>query len=292
MSQQTYPVACDCGQVHWTPAGYAGSKFACGCGKVVEVPALSEMRKAVCRTSNSTRRTAISHTFDPELEIGSRLRRGALPVEVVCVMCREPTTNAVPVSVLCEQEQDNTLGCWWMVLLIPPLTPIGMIVLLVRSQHRMGRNVAFHLPVRMCEDCQPAVFTEDGAKAALRATPLYARLLQQYPAAVVSSAGNTTVAPGSGAMYRQSERKRLSRTLGMVAGVIMFLFLMIQGYWLVDSVGTTGIAGNRVRLAEWDGWCRFGVFIIAAAVGVLVGIGIGRVAAGIHRHFWPDPKTE
>ncbi len=286
MSQQTYPVACACGKVHWTPAGYAGSKFACHCGKAVEVPTLSELRKSVCRTPSGTRDTAVSHTFDAELDIGSRLRRGTLPVESACVMCQEPTTNAVPVSVVCERQRESAIGWLWFVLLCPPLMPIGLIILVVRSHQGTGRDVAFHLPVRVCEECQSAVFTEDGANEALRATPLYARLMQQYPETVVTSAGTTQSPPAPGAMYRQQERRLIARSVGAVAGVFTFFGAWTAGWAAVE------LALTPAQNAGWEGWIRCGVFVIAAAVGVLAGVGLARITAGVHRHFWPDPAAE
>ena len=47
MSQQTYPVACECGKEHAVTAGQAGSSLGCGCGRTVAVPAYSVLRTRV-----------------------------------------------------------------------------------------------------------------------------------------------------------------------------------------------------------------------------------------------------
>ncbi len=53
MSQQTYPVICDCGKVHEVTGGQAGSSFPCGCGKTVEVPTLGTLKRSVGQSAVS-----------------------------------------------------------------------------------------------------------------------------------------------------------------------------------------------------------------------------------------------
>jgi hypothetical protein len=175
VSQQTYPVACECSTEHRVTAGQAGSSFDCGCGRKVEVPTLGALKRSVGQSAVSA-----------DLEIEHRLKDGSLPVETECVICDTKTDETVVVGVVCEQSEVQTSGGikWWYWVFFP--LGIWFYFLLVVAQltgreRQVGREVAFRLPVRVCGGCGPQVRTGGGALNALRRSPLYARLLAKYP---------------------------------------------------------------------------------------------------------------
>lgn len=177
MSQQTYPVACECGKEHQVTGGQAGSSFPCGCGKVVEVPTLGALKRSVGQSAVSA-----------ELEIEHRLADGSLPEERNCVLCGARTPDTLMVSVECERSEVKSNFKWWYWLLFPFLL-FKLIVIFAyatRRVERHGRDVSFRLPVRVCKPCQPQMRTAADARDALFQSELYARLLAKYPHAVVS----------------------------------------------------------------------------------------------------------
>ncbi len=177
MSQQTYPVACACGTVHDVTGGQAGSSFPCGCGQAVEVPTLGALKRSVGESSVSA-----------DWEIEHRLADGSLPDEDECVLCDLPTADTLPVSVVCERSEVRSDIKWWYWLFLPLglWFVIGMLVAKLNDRKRqLGRDVAFRLPVRVCESCRPKVRTAEEARDALQQSELYARLLAKYPHAAV-----------------------------------------------------------------------------------------------------------
>lgn len=178
MSQQTYPVTCECGTVHDVTGGQAGSAFPCGCGKTVEVPTLGALKRSVGESAVSA-----------DLEIEYRLAEKSLPVEDECVLCDLPTADTLPVSVVCERSEVKSDVKWWYWVFLPlgVWFVIGMLVAKLNDRKRqLGRDVSFRLPVRVCEDCRPKVRTVADARDALRRSPLYARLLAKYPHAAIT----------------------------------------------------------------------------------------------------------
>ncbi len=178
MSQQTYPVRCECGKEHQVTGGQAGSGFECACGRRVDVPTLGVLKRSVGQSAVSA-----------DLEIEHRLKEGSLPVECDCVLCGATTGDTLSVRVECERAEAKSEFKWWYWLFLP----LGMWFLLTlfiaqvtRRDDRHGRDVHFRLPVRVCRGCRPRVRTAEEARATLGRSELYARLLAKYPHAGVT----------------------------------------------------------------------------------------------------------
>lgn len=178
MSQQTYPVVCACGLTHQVTGGQAGSSIACGCGRNVEVPTLGTLKRSVGLSAVSA-----------DWEIERRLKEGSLPLEDACVLCGAETRDTLRVGVQCERSEVKSDFKWWYWVFLP-LGPIFRWVLRYARRtdrrRRLGRDVAFRLPVRVCEECEPRVQTVEGARAAMMKSELYARLLAKYPHASIT----------------------------------------------------------------------------------------------------------
>jgi hypothetical protein len=178
MTQQTYPVACECGVVHQCPAGYAGSRFACKCGKRVEVPVLSELRAGAGQA-----------VLSPDAEIPALMAAKALPEEEDCCLCGCRTPDTLMLLATCEMPEAPSAvgqiaksGC----LLAPVLGFWGILIAAVRLQQiskaeATGRQVQLRFPLRMCQACAAEVSSWDVVRRAMRRTPVYARLLDKYP---------------------------------------------------------------------------------------------------------------
>lgn len=183
MSQQTYPVECECGKVHRCPAGYAGSRFACPCGKTVEVPVLSRLRAAKGQAALS-----------PELEIQTLNTQNALPVERDCCLCGCDTTDTLMLLAICETPEAPSMagrvaksGC-----LFPFLGLWGWIALAIALRDTsnagpIGRRVEVRFPLRMCQSCAAEVSSWDVIREAMKRTPVYRRLLRKYPECQLST---------------------------------------------------------------------------------------------------------
>jgi hypothetical protein len=286
VSQQTYPVACACGKVHQCPAGYAGSKFACPCGKVVVVPGLAELRQL-----------ALQQGVPAEHELELRIRNQSLPVETECVLCVTPTKTAVMIGIICIPLPMRPTPGWWkwvlvalwlmlfvayqatFLLLIVLVTFVSVPIFLWRRSHQkpmLGKW--FTVPVRVCTECVPRLDTRGGLSEAVNATRLYRRLLEGYPEAQLLRPGwvigTRLITPQS----RQWERGQASGWAVVLSSVAVFASLK---FGVEPWLAQTPIGGWNV-----------GTLIIAGAVSLLAGLGVGRAVGGLHRHFRPDPFLE
>ncbi len=183
VTESRYPVSCDCGHIHWVPAGGAGSVLACGCGRQVRIPSLSVLR-----------RQAGEPTTSVELRIDMMLRQGQLPEGGVCLRCGALTSKVCHAVVICERPDGGRLveGLHLLGLLLHLLHPIGILFSLFLSLHSgsvgdqpAGRIVRFRLPLPVCPDCSRNIRKSALVKA-LRQVRLYAALLEKYPHAKVS----------------------------------------------------------------------------------------------------------
>lgn len=180
MSQQTYPVKCGCGKVHQCPAGYAGTRFACPCGKAVEVPVLSKLRAA-----------AGEAVLSPDVEIPTLMAARALPLEDDCALCGCATTETLMLLATCERPSIKAKPVFWVGMFFLLFAPIGILLRLIltvaglrnaASEEPTGRDVQLRFPLRMCQSCASEVSSWDVIRDAMRRTPVYARLLDKYPA--------------------------------------------------------------------------------------------------------------
>lgn len=172
MAWQKYPVSCACGTVHEVSAGSAGSTFACECGRPVEVPSLVKLKASVGKA-------AVSADFELDQLVGT----SALPMEETCGACGAATAGVRHVNVSCERSEERQSTTWaWS-----PLALLAGAVRFVgeRTTRRLGRDVAYRLPVRVCDGCAARSWPRTEVRALLERTPLYARLFDKYPHAKV-----------------------------------------------------------------------------------------------------------
>lgn len=297
MSQQTYPVACECGMVHRVTSGSAGSALSCGCGRTVTVPEFSVLRTLVAEEATS-----------PEVELDARSRLGQLPLESECVVCDEPTCESLGITVECERPVERPtipVSATFALLLFgwAGLLVRAMIAPRMGGTQMYGDHVLFHLPMRVCRACRETLTDPERAEKAVRHTPLYARLLARYPDAVVIPLGGRPGRTYSTRSDLRSHRRRLMWLVGLLFGAVMFSVLMF-GYrtedtWDVDT-GRVFVAGwwsfDVVRLTlrpdEGSGTlktvCGVVMGVIALAGAVLTGWGAARVAGLRYRSDVPE----
>jgi hypothetical protein len=176
----SYDVRCACGKAHAVSAADAGASLRCGCGGTVEVPALHRLRTAAGEAGVS-----------PAVQIQGMLLQNELPGTRACACCHRDTDHRIRVSVVCERVitvsphasgSAALLGCFALGLaglLAGWVAKAG----LPPKQH--GTDVSFTLPVCVCEVCTLDLTHPAALRTALLNTPIYAALLQQYPAATV-----------------------------------------------------------------------------------------------------------
>ena len=128
-----------------------------------------------------------------DFELDQMIGSNALPVESTCGVCGVETPHARSVLVVCERAQEKkegrplqavALGCFFGLLL-------GWILYRMSNPNRpgraVGRDVAYRLPVRLCEGCAAGRWTVKLTRTVLDRTPLYARLLDKYPDAQIGT---------------------------------------------------------------------------------------------------------
>ena len=171
----TYPVRCDCGQVHRVAATLAGSRFTCPCGREVAVPSLSRLKAAAGETA-----------FSPDVRVEQMLNLGMLPQETRCVVCGTATSGVAHVWATCERAfvKKDPSRTWWVVALgwfFFGWLALILLLLRARDDRVHGSDVQFRLPLRVCPDCAPDLAAPGTLRDAVLAVPIYAELLDKYP---------------------------------------------------------------------------------------------------------------
>jgi hypothetical protein len=183
-------VPCECGEDVPVTEGEAGSRTTCRCGRTVVVPSLRELRRQAGVPGDG---------LAPELVIEALLLAKKLPEEDECVLCSEPTNGCIFCQVECERAvvSDGEPPIWAVVASVVLLGWLG--ALLARNARRepreWGKDRSFTLPLRLCDKCRPTLTNFASVTRALRSVPLYRRLLDKYPRAVITLLGRPTVPP-------------------------------------------------------------------------------------------------
>jgi hypothetical protein len=126
----------------------------------------------------------------PDLVIESLLLANKLPEEEECILCGDPTIGCVYCQVECERAVvvDGRPPLWAVIGMVLLFGWVG--ALLARSARKepreWGKDRSFNLPMRLCDRCRPELTDTASVKRALRSVPLYRRLLDKYPRALVS----------------------------------------------------------------------------------------------------------
>ncbi|OWK41707.1 hypothetical protein [Fimbriiglobus ruber] len=169
----TYPVACECGATLLVSGGAAGTQIPCQCGRTVDVPTLGCLKSSVGEAAIS-----------PDFELEHLISSGDLPLESRCVVCELDTTHEREFAIVCERPEEKGSVPFWQQLLLIWISPIIFLMHMTMTSRRIethGRDVAFRLPVRVCEECVGTLNATSAIRNALEVTPVYARLLKKYP---------------------------------------------------------------------------------------------------------------
>jgi hypothetical protein len=161
------------------PETAAGTLLECrGCGKLVAIPSLRTLRASVGMAA-------------PELPIEkiveTLLIANKLPEEKQCVLCGHATTAFISCRTECEQAKvvDNRPSKWSFLAAFALFGWLGALVAAAKSvessEQEWGKDIAFDLPIRVCEACKPTLGDAGKLKQAVAATPLYRRLLDRFP---------------------------------------------------------------------------------------------------------------
>jgi hypothetical protein len=180
-----YSVKCDCGASHHVTATQAGSAIACSCGKSVNVPTLTLLRRSVGETA------APLNTIEL---IRAMIRDGTLPDGKICPYSRRPANDTILFNVECERSSvrgGEPLDMGKMVTYVFLFGWIGALIASRKSQPReeFGRDTSVTIPVRISSDVRDKIVRlrrQRKLKSLVSETPLYARLLHEYPAARVT----------------------------------------------------------------------------------------------------------
>lgn len=170
---------CDsCNRSLSVSASQAGAAVNCDCGAVVQVPRMSQLRK-------SAGETAIP--LSTAEAVGKMVANGELPQNEVCPLSLRPANETLHVHAICEQPWttgggDSTqtaiaLGClfgWFGYVMARESE---------RPEERHGRDTVVDLPIRISSDVRDRYHRQNQAqlKSLLSQTPMYAKLLKEYP---------------------------------------------------------------------------------------------------------------
>jgi hypothetical protein len=178
MAAKTYPVGCECGATIHVPGTSAGTTFTCQCGRQVEVPGLARLKASVGQA-----------VLSADLELQHLTAAEALPLEKDCVICGRTTDDQVAYRVVCERPETKGRVPLWQQVLLMGLSPLLYVFHMSGQRVEVhGRDVAFRLPVRVCEGCAQTLTTPAAVRDAMDETPVYARLFDKYPDAKISNA--------------------------------------------------------------------------------------------------------
>jgi len=173
-----YAVQCDCGKTLQVPGAMAGGRVTCACGLEVLVPSLSKLKGQSGDSAMSA-----------EIRLDDMLRRGILPQETTCLMCRKPTDAVSYCWTTCERPQvENELGWFQIVARVLMFNLLGLASDIAHAEGDTvhGRDLRYRLPLRVCPECTGQLWDARMLKETLLDVPVYADLLDKYPHADVS----------------------------------------------------------------------------------------------------------
>lgn len=177
----TYEVRCECGRTIPVEARLAGSRASCFCGRSVVVPNLSQLRRAAGETAiplNTVERIRLA------------IREGELPDNRFCPITGRAVDDTIWLHVQCERVMVRYRGGGWWSRLFFHLF-LGWFALFFdreKGRDEFGHDIAVEVPLAISSSARESLAAARGPKAlvdALRGTPLYRELLEEYPAAEV-----------------------------------------------------------------------------------------------------------
>jgi hypothetical protein len=139
-----FNIRCECGGQLLISEGAAGARVPCDCGRTVIIPSLDELRKQAGVPAPDPH---------PVLVIEDMLAHGELPTSPTCVYCDRVTSDTLILTAECEKTVSTgpNLIMWLFAVWV-----LGIFAVLLRQRDEcvVGRDLSFHLPVRLCRPCQ------------------------------------------------------------------------------------------------------------------------------------------
>ena len=185
----TYAISCPCGKTLPVSATQAGGRILCSCGQSVDVPVLSRLRQAVGQEAYAT------STVDV---IQRMIRDGELPYGDTCALSGLPTLDVYTLSVQCESKwvRGPGTGRYLFVALSILFLPFWMLwvllgkALLDEERQELGRDRVVSAPLRVREEHHDRLRrtrSQSKLRKLLRAVPIYAKLLEEFPRARITT---------------------------------------------------------------------------------------------------------
>lgn len=108
------------------------------------------------------------------------------PVDPDCAVCESTTDREVRVLIVCERPETKGQVRYWEIIVLWFLS-IWLLLYRVFSarEQQHGRNVAFLVPVRVCESCARSFTSSRAIRDGLSRAQVYAQLFGKYPHATV-----------------------------------------------------------------------------------------------------------
>ena len=157
----------------------------CSCGRSVTVPSLSTLRTSAGKSAVPL------NTLDAIRKI---LRDGSLPEGVVCPYSGRLANEVIYFHIQCERTWAAGGDREDFLTRFIGFFVFGWVGALIASQRSasseaLGRDVSIEVPVRISGDIRHQLLRtkrQRKLKDLLRQTPIYAKLLQEYPGATVA----------------------------------------------------------------------------------------------------------
>jgi hypothetical protein len=184
-------VQCECGKQLPVSATSAGSEASCSCGLRISIPTLSELRR------NAGLNPIPLNTVET---IQKLIRSNALPNEKTCPISGRIADTVVYFRVECEStwvKGREPLSVKWVVVYVLFFGWLGKLLATIRNdtpREELGRDVSVDVPIKVSEETLSRVLkmtAQRKLKKILKTNPIYAKLLSEYPRAVVSVIGKT-----------------------------------------------------------------------------------------------------
>ncbi len=181
----TFSLPCDCGNTLEVTAAEAGTDVVCSCGREVGVPLLSQLRQLAGQGAYET------GTIDT---IHRMIRDGELPYGDICAISGFPTSDSYDLYVQCESRwikgpgSGRNLFAVLSVLFLPCWMIWALVAwaLLDEKRRELGRDRGVYIPLRVRQEHHQQLRrmrSQSKLRKLLRAVPIYATLLDEYPKA-------------------------------------------------------------------------------------------------------------
>lgn len=184
----TYSVNCECGKSIAVAQSQAVASVICDCGKTVPVPLLSALRRA----AGESNRTIVE-------ELRFQIASKELPYGNLCPFSGKLADDVVTINVQCErswtrggEELSFAKFVWFLTFycLFGWLAALVSSILFRKTPiEEFGRETVIDLPLKVSAEMRSQVIrmrSQNSLKTALRTVPIYEKLLDEYPDAVVS----------------------------------------------------------------------------------------------------------